>query len=247
VTTTRTSRLHSPRLMLLTWSAYLLGGAAVSLGVAGAVKGGIESIRLAAAIFFQVAFAGLVVLWPMVRLSQRVEGVSPGSRVALDAALLLVTFQAVLWPAVMMARWPVDTGLVLCGLAGAWTLIAGAFVVAAAHFGARVRALVIALFVALTWAAPASMLVRQAPVAGGSAARRAPMWSPFTGAWEVTRPGRAGTMGHAVRPEQWTALGVLAAGSVAAWIAAVHIGARRRGAPGRDPGTEVGDEPHHAG
>ncbi len=121
-------RRGEPRLLILCWAIYLLGASGATIMRLPQI-GFTEPrfVQSAARLLVLLIAAGLIALWPMVRLSQA----SP--RRATTAALvdyvaLMAPLAAVLWPVTWLGRWDVAVTGALVALLAGWGLVASAIV-----------------------------------------------------------------------------------------------------------------------
>lgn len=132
-------RRGEPRWFALLWTIFLMGAAAITLG--GTAAAGVidaSSYRAGTRLMVLVVSAGIVVLWPMIRLSQRtperpIVSVMGDLLVVLLPSLVLLSPQALpflggwmLWPTVAASALLVSWTLIVGGvLALVWSHGAG--------------------------------------------------------------------------------------------------------------------------
>ncbi|MEZ6233220.1 MAG: hypothetical protein R3B68_03425 [Phycisphaerales bacterium] len=122
-------RRGEPRMFALAWTVFLTLLATLIL-MRSAVGG-----RLDMDVYRHVLRQGLmaiitaiVVAWPLVRLSQvrpRGGGVLSAFK---DLLIVVVPLQAVLWPQVLLAHWPIEVVAALSATMAAWALLVGAVI-----------------------------------------------------------------------------------------------------------------------
>lgn len=168
----------SPRWLVLGWCIWLLCSWAVTIWI--------DSPQPAVRWMLFSSMTGMLVVWPLLRLSQagaEQNGVHPLG-VACDWALLNLVFQAVVWPLMITAQWSfVQTGL-LVTVAAAWSLLLGAVTAWGARRSGSVRRLlgmVIVLAVLLAEPALQSLTMR-------AGLRWAAHVSPLEALWRLTSP-----------------------------------------------------------
>lgn len=122
-------RRAEPRQFTVLWTVYLLIASAVAIGQSGFL-GMIqpEVYQPAARTLMAVAGAGICLLWPMVRLSQAAP-TDPRSAFALDAAVVFIPTQAILWSQCLpwMAGWPGSVAGTISLEFAAWSILVGGF------------------------------------------------------------------------------------------------------------------------
>jgi len=146
----------SPRWLVLGWCLWLLCSWAVTLWI--------DSPAPAVRWMLFSSMTGMLVVWPLLRLSQagtERRGVHPVG-IACDWLLLNLVFQAVVWPLMITARWSLlQTGL-LVGVAAAWSLALGAITAwGAMRSGSLRRSMSMALVLAILLAEPVLLGVTQ--------------------------------------------------------------------------------------
>jgi hypothetical protein len=134
----------SPQLLILGWCLFLLG----SWTVAIAMDSPVPSVRW----MFYACVVGLMVVWPLVRLSQGSWGparrlghaATPARYVLLDWLCLALVFQTVVWPLYVTAEWTVAQAAWLDAVVVTWTLLTAMLVALgcrSTRSGARVAAM----------------------------------------------------------------------------------------------------------
>lgn len=181
------------------WAIFLLLSAAWTvLDIGSPVGLGIEALRGPARTFLSTAGAGAVILWPMVRLSQRALPHS-AARAAADAWAVMLPTMAAMAPLELLVRWGWPTTWLAIACIAGW-IWAAAAVVALATRPERSR------FPRSLW-----MLLCLAMAAAGPALA---MWArPFDPALARTLAALSSASG----PLHVTELG---AGVSSAWLAA---------------------------
>lgn len=193
-------RRGEPRVFALLWTCYVLVAVAGSvLWLATTGRFTATGYGPAARIMLLVVMTGCVLVWPMVRLSQRrPEGSVLGSLV-LDVCVVLFPVQMVLWPLVFIAAWPAQVVLAVAVQFLVWTVLAGG-VIAACLAGEphpdlaapvpRHRTAYMLALVCVVMAAPAIIAARHA--AGTGSPGWLAMLSPFSGIPETAGTGVGG-------------------------------------------------------
>jgi hypothetical protein len=227
-------RRGEPRLFAFFWTFYVLlavAGSVTWLARAGVVTPG--TYGPAARIMLVAVGVGMVVLWPMTRLSQASPDRNPILSTLFDLAVVQLPLQMVIWPLYVLASWPKDIVYAVSALMGAWGVLAGGLL-ALALAGKSVtmirdprlsaRAAWMVLFLALVLAGPLARAVLDSRAQGAAAPEWLPMASPITAIAALTGHGLIGP-GAPVSVAQWDAIvGTLSAG-VFVWA----LAAARRG------------------
>lgn len=237
-------RRGEPRNFAFLWAIYLMLGSIIALGVV--LAGGIITLDayqpLSRGLVVTLAI-GVMVFWPLMRLSQAAPDESAPIAVLKDLAIVLIPLQAVVWPQMVLARWTPDivlaTSLAMIG----WAFLIGGLLAMGIRSNVTWRSAWMAAVVALVVggatasilagqvspdllrprhadAAPALVLASGAGLVADISADRS--WS---GSWAL------------VMPEHWNAIWCTFAAAAAAWIVAAVVirseksGLARRTAP----------------
>lgn len=236
-------RRGEPRIFAFLWTVFLFSAtAATFLAALSSGQATPDVMRPATRALFAIVAMGIVILWPMVRLSQTPDR-HPLAGCTQDLVVMLVPAQAVIWPQWLgwLGRWSLDVVGSVSLLLGAWGLLAGGLL-ALAQAG-RWRAIArgeparggwsgagwMLFFMLLGLAGTLGALGPEAP-GSVSPVRIGWMFSPITGVYELTRDRSWTGMSAAVRPGHWWAISITAAAGLPGWIAA---GLRVRGIKGR--------------
>jgi hypothetical protein len=75
-----------------------------------------------------VVAVGMVVLWPMTRLSQASPASHPASSSLADFFVVQAPIQIVVWPLTVLAHWPLDIVVGLAAMFAAWGVLTGGWV-----------------------------------------------------------------------------------------------------------------------
>jgi hypothetical protein len=234
-------RRGEPRLFVFGWTLFLFA-ATVSTFVA-AQRAGVADrsiVRGAARLLVLAATVGVVVLWPMVRLSQWPDP-RPVRGTFRDLVVLLVPLQAMLWPLAMpwLAHWPLPVVGAVDLLLFSWAaLIGGVLALAQAmrlrawRLGApwggapTAWAMLIVLLTAGLGAVGAAM---PAPNPLGAPDVRPPefrlgwMLSPVTAVFEITRDRTWSGLTARVTPFHTLTLLFTAAAALPVWFVAARL------------------------
>lgn len=219
-------RRAEPRTFAFIWTMYLFAatvsvyGVTVTSGI-----GGYDAIRPAARMLLALIAAGMFIVWPLVRFSQRPDP-RPLVGPILDLIVVLVPIQAIVWPqhAWWLTGWPLRVVAATAALLAAWAVIVAALI-SIAHQARAVRhvsgAWCMLMMIAVFVICHAPMGAHAAATELGAVTRPLWMLSPVGGVLELTRdtswsgqPARA-TAGH------WRMIGLLCGVGTALWLVAV--------------------------
>ena len=229
-------RRGEPRVFALIWMLYLMGVTALmfaSLSDAFFVSPAIT--RPAARGMLLATMAGMVLMWPVVRLSQH-PAERPVRSVLRDLFVVLIPAQAVIWPHALreLGDWSVGVLLALAGVFAAWALVvAGLLAMADSGRGAgRARWAWMLVLLVLCLGAPAYGVARgQFWMTPGPPPASRPGWmlSPLTAVLEVTRDRDASDGTTRASGIHWRLIGAAACvgGSLLCLSGAAGVAARR--------------------
>ena len=243
-------RKGEPRVFALLWTGCLLAMTGVALVASGMPWSfSEESLRSNTRWLLLAASIGALVLWPMLRLSQRRPAGGGVGAVLRDLVIVLAPMQAVIWPPAMPPNaWPASVSGALALWIAGWTVLVGGAVALALGPGRSGethrtelpegrppsgRARLMASIIAVTTAglAPALLNAREVAAAGEASggARSSWMYSPYSGVFEIARARPWTGQAALVGPEHWRPIGVVWAGGAVVWAGAlVWSSARRR-------------------
>jgi hypothetical protein len=229
-------RRGEPRVFALVWMLYLMGVTALmfaSLSDAFFVSPAIT--RPAARGMLLATIAGVVLLWPAVRLSQR-PAERPVRAVLRDLFVVLIPAQAVIWPHALreLGDWSMGVLLALAGVFAAWALVVGGLLAMAdsGRGAGRARWAWTLLLLGVCLGAPAYGVARgRLPMTPGPPPAARPGWmlSPLTAVLEVTRDREATDGGTRVSGTHWRLIAAPACvgGSLLCLAGATGVAARR--------------------
>ncbi len=233
-------RRAEPRPFAALWLLYLVGVSALVVANAG-VSGMLhrDVYRAAACGMLTLVGVGVIVVWPMLRLSQEVPE-RPGRSVLADAWIVMLPSQVMVWAQALpwMGDWPVEVVGAIAAVLGAWTFISGAMLAAGlrhvsntlpgAPRGAR-RALWMALILLAGVFLPAVGLFIEGRL--GTPTREGIVWmglSPVTAPFAIAGQRAWVSLGSPVEPVQWVGVATLGLIAIAGWVL---VGVWRGGAP----------------
>ena len=214
-------RRGEPRVFAFFWTLYLLLATILafwSVGAPGAHDP--AALRPAARAVLAATAVGVTMLWPMTRLSQTRPTARLRSLIRAmgqDLVVVLVPAQAVIWPQVAMAAWPVSVVSALAASLCAWGLLCGGLLCFALWIGRPSRGWWMLLFVAIAGLGP---LVALGPAGALSHNTDFDWWwmtSPITTGFELSRDRPWTGAAAFVGPGHWRAIGVVFALALGLW------------------------------
>ncbi len=119
-----------PRGLILLASIWLVVSWAVAIGFRTPVEATSASYTPGVRLMLISAAIGLVIGWPLLRLSQG-RAVYPMKQTVLDLIVLVALLQVVIWPLRLVTPWSPARTAALDATLVAWTLLAGAVVASA--------------------------------------------------------------------------------------------------------------------
>ncbi|MCI0364969.1 MAG: hypothetical protein L0Y44_16130 [Phycisphaerales bacterium] len=200
-----------PRGLIFLASIWLIGSWIIAIGVRPPVQPSSATYTPAVRLMLLCVSSGLMIGWPLLRLSQE-RPAYPVRQTALDLMVLLGLMQVVVWPLRLVTSWtPMRTAAIDATLSG-WVILAGAVIAGA--IGSRDRGprnLAMAACVGMCFLGPALAWLG---VLVGVDAMRLMELSPFIA---VQHLGDAG--GTQPTASAWGWMGALWACAASAWIA----------------------------
>lgn len=156
-----------PRGLILGAAVWLIFSWILSVGIDPPVESSSASYTPGVRLMLVCITIGLMIGWPLLRLSQAPK-YWPISQTILDMVVLLSLVQVVIWPLRLITPWTLDRTAALDATMAAWTILAGAIIASAIgtnKFG--VRNLAILACIAMCLLGPAIALL--STTTGGSA------------------------------------------------------------------------------
>lgn len=200
-----------PRALIFLGSLWLIGSWFLAIGIRPPVQPSAASYEPGVRLMLLCVTTGLMIGWPLLRLSQ-VPSPAPLRQTMLDLAVLLAMVQVVLWLLRLVTTWsPLRTAAVDAALAG-WAILAGAVIAGAVgspRSGPRHLAMIVCLAMCLL--APALAVVG---VMGGVDSITLIELSPLLAVRSLGDGGGAPLTMH-----QWRWIGLLFLAGAAAWLA----------------------------
>ncbi len=231
-------RRGEPRTFIALWIILLFSAIAMTLGGVGML--GLlsaEVYRPAAQRLLVMVMAAIVIIWPMIRLSQDAPA-HPARAFLVDAIAVLVPVQAIVWPQSLpwMAAWPLQVTACLTLWIASWTLaVAGLLTWCFARGDARrflPRWAAMCAIVAICLTAPLIEAFRR--VSDADANPDIDFWllaSPLTAVLDITADRSWSGQAARVSPAHWwgtaTVAGVALFLWVCAWLRSRAAGPRR--------------------
>lgn len=238
-------RRGEPRLFVFLWTMYLFCATVLTLAaVSAAGYLTVDRYRPAGTLLLATVVAGIVLLWPLVRLSQTMPGTRAGAFAGAvqDYFVVMLPAQAVIWPQWSLAGLPGGVVAALSVNVAAWGLVVGALLAHATIPRVRGsrdptgmstpgRTAWMLVFVGVAAAGAGPLLAWVGDPSGVlPEARRTWLLSPVTSVFEHLADRSWTGRPAAVTWAHWRASGVVALGAMALWVAAW---VRVRGAAGR--------------
>ncbi|MCL4221377.1 MAG: hypothetical protein KJZ65_08400 [Phycisphaerales bacterium] len=228
-------RRGEPRTFALAWTIFLMLSTLVMFSTLGAARTvTIDIYRPAVNALLVTITAGMVLLWPMTRLSQDAPRHRVGASVAKDLAVVVIPTQALIWPQALrlLGGWPVGQAVAVASCQAAWAVLVGGVVALALATDARPRELMRGLWmlaiVAMVIFVPLVEILFGAlsplRVRGPEPAMMA---SPLLAMVELLRD--RGTSGPvATFPSDWRAIGMTWLAGASIWALALMVEVARR-------------------
>jgi hypothetical protein len=224
-------RRGEPRTFAAAWILFVFLATVLSVGAVGVF--GILSTdvyRPAARGLLEVVTIGIVILWPMVRLSQEAPERALRS-IAIDVLIVVVPAQVVIWPQALawMAAWPPNVVAAVSLLISGWGVLIGGLM--AAYFlglrgvgttgngGPPGRCAMMAVIVLMIGIGP--VIAALSPRTVSSALPHTASWlmtSPLTAIYEVTRDRPLTGQSAAVDVRHWTCIWLIWGAGLLVWL-----------------------------
>lgn len=257
-------RRLEPRGLAIIWSAFLFFlTITIFAGAPLLQSSATEHARFNARLMLQALTIGVVILWPLLRLSQAtpIRGFTGGggrdAGIVGDLLVILAPAQAIIWPQAtpLLAGWPRDVVACAACWIAAWALVVGGVLALAlrprsvedlrAHRpDTRPRwAWMLLVIAASLVGAVVSLIASPKPQTSIDAGARrvfnaAWMWSPFTGVAEIARDRAWTGRAAKVSPGHWRATGLVVLAALPIWaFALIRAGPRH---PGRVARASLG-------
>jgi hypothetical protein len=211
-----------PRGLIFLASLWLIGSWLITIGISTPIQPVSASYTPGVRMMLLCIVVGLMIGWPLLRLSQSATA-RPLAQTALDLVVLLSLIQVVIWPLRLVTPWSIERIAAIDALMCCWLLLAAAAVASAVgtrHGGARQLAMLAC--VAMCLLGPAMTALGAMSGIGLDLVALSPLMAV-----------RALGQGGGARPssEHWALIGLLGTAAAIAWavlLAALTL-ARRPG------------------
>ncbi len=221
-----------PRGLILLACVWLIGSWLLSIGVQPPIEPSSASYTPGVRMMLVCIGIGLMIGWPLLRLSQSATA-HPILQTVLDLTVLLSLIQVVIWPLRLVTPWTVVRTAALDATLVGWTVLGGAVVASAVGSGRNgVRNLAIAACLAMCLLGPA--LAAIGAIVGGSAEQLMEI-GPLVAVYRLAQGGPA-----PITSPQWVMIVMPAVAAALAWTAlGVVYSARRTSIQLAEPRTNV--------
>ena len=208
---TNSPPLLLPRGLILLACAWLIGSWLLSIGVRPPIEPSSASYTPGVRLMLVYIGIGLMIGWPLLRLSQSAVQ-RPIVQTLLDLIVLLSLIQVVIWPLRLVTPWTLSRTAALDATLAGWTALVGAIIASAVSSRrAGVRNLAITACLAMCLAGPGVVVI--AALAGRSAKQMMNV-GPLTAVYDLARGAAAPVTG-----QQWLVITMPALAAALAWIA----------------------------
>jgi hypothetical protein len=207
-----------PRGLIFLASLWLIGSWMLTIGVRTPIQAVSASYTPAVRLMHLCMVIGLMIGWPLLRLSQRALA-RPLAQAALDLLVLLALVQVVIWPLRLVTPWSIGRTAALDAALSGWLLLVGAVVAAATGTGSPgPRWLAMAACLVFCLLGP---LLAALGSAGGAIAGI--QFGPIMAVHTLCRGA-----GDPPSAEQWTWIAVVGAAALAVWAVLLGTSPLRR-------------------
>ncbi len=221
-----------PRGLILLACVWLIGSWLLSIGVKPPIEPSSASYTPGVRLMLVCIGIGLMIGWPLLRLSQSATA-RPILQTVLDLIVLLSLIQVVIWPLRLVTPWTLARTAALDATLVGWTVLGGAVVASAVGSGRDgVRNLAIAACLAMCLLGPALAII--GAIVGGSVGQLMDI-GPLIAVYRLAQGAAAPVTGP-----QWVMIVMPGAAAGLAWTAlGVVYGARRASPQPSEPRTNV--------
>jgi hypothetical protein len=216
-------RRGEPRVFALLWTIYLMAATALALGAVGA-RGQIpvEVYRPIAQILLVTVAAGVVLVWPLVRLSQARPATGAAWAAMTDYFVVLLPVQAIVWPQIWLTGWPLVVIAGLAAMLASWGLLVAGFLawaLAGGENGPRINGpwIWMGVVIGLVGLGPLAASISGLVSGPGGPTGLA---SPLTAIHTLTAGVPVGGVGTSVTGEQWSMMLAPGGAGLAVWLGA---------------------------
>ena len=221
-----------PRGLILLACVWLIGSWLLSIGVKPPVEPSSASYTPGVRLMLVCIGIGLMIGWPLLRLSQSATA-RPILQTVLDLIVLLSLIQVVIWPLRLVTPWTLARTAALDATLVGWTVLGGAVVASAVGSDRNgVRNLAITACLAMCLLGPALAII--AAIVGGSAGQLMDI-GPLVAVYRLSQGAAA-----PVTDPQWVMIAMPTAAAGLAWTALGVVYWVRRASPQpAEPRTNV--------
>ena len=214
-----------PRGLILLACVWLIGSWLLSIGVKPPIEPSSASYTPGVRLMLVCIGIGLMIGWPLLRLSQPATA-HPILQTVLDLIVLVSLIQVVIWPLRLVTPWTVARTAALDATLVGWTVLCGAVVASAVGSGrGGVRNLAIAACLAMCLLGPALAII--AAIVGGSAGQLMDI-GPLVAVYRLAQAQGAAAP---ITGPQWVMIVMPTAAAGLAWTALGVVHWARRASP----------------
>lgn len=223
-----------PRGLILLACVWLIGSWLLSIGVRPPIEPSSASYTPGVRLMLVCIGVGLMIGWPLLRLSQSATP-RPIVQTVLDLTVLVSLIQVVIWPLRLVTPWTVVRTAALDATLVSWTVLGGAVVASAVGSHRRgVRNLAITACLAMCLLGPALAVI--GAVVGASAEQLMDI-GPLVAVYRLAQAQGAAAP---ITGPQWVMIVMPAAAAGLAWTALGAVYSMRRASPQpAEPRTNV--------
>lgn len=226
------SPLLLPRGLILLACVWLIGSWLLSIGIKPPIEPSSASYTPGVRLMLVCIGIGLMIGWPLLRLSQSAT-TRPIVQTVLDLTVLVSLIQVVIWPLRLVTPWTVTRTAALDATLVSWTVLGGAVVASAVGSQRRgVRNLAITACLAMCLLGPTLAVIGSMV---GSSAEQLTNIGPLVAVYRLAQGANAPVTGP-----QWVMIIMPAAAAGLAWTALGVVYSMRRASPQpTEPRTNV--------
>lgn len=202
-----------PRGLILAAAAWLIFSWILSVGLKPPVESSSASYTPGVRLMLVYITIGLMICWPLLRLSQTPK-YWPLSQTILDMVVLLSLIQVVIWPLRLITPWTLDRTAALDATMAAWTMLAGAIIASAVgtnRFGVRNLAILACIAMCLLGPAITLLVATTADTSAFSIVE----FGPIISVYKLADEGAASRVTY----QQWLMILIPTVAAILAWSA----------------------------
>lgn len=125
-----------PRALIFLASIWMIGSWVATIGLSPPVHPSSSSYEPGVRLMLVCLAAGLLIAWPLLRLSQA-PAPAPRWQTILDLIVLVAMVQVVIWPLRLVTRWSLERTAALDALLLSWTVVVAVIVASAIGSASR--------------------------------------------------------------------------------------------------------------